>query len=326
MSRLSRLAAAAGVALCLWLFAKALRVENDLPRVAETDPGAEASPSGTGYPRTVVGYLGKRLRIERPPRAIASQALVIDHLLFAIGADERVVSVSAPATDPRFSFIADRIDPSRVVLSTNVEAVVRQGADLMLLSHSARADFESVLRSAGIPSIRMHTWHASFDEVAEALRLVGRITGSEDAADEQVLLMRQRINVARNRRPADAEPPRVLPYSVYGSTYGTGSLIDHVLEELGAINVSAQHGVGPVAEISSEQVASWNPDWIVAGAEVGAAEATLARLRSDPGIAVSGAGESENFIIVDSRMLISMSHHAVGLMEAIATRLYPEGP
>ena len=326
MSRPSGLAAAAGVALCLWLFANALRVENSLPRIAGTESGAEASSSDAGFPRTVVGYQGERLRIERPPQAIASQALAIDHLLFAIGADERVVSVSAPATDPRFSFISDRIDPSRVVASTNAEAVVRQGADLMLLSHSARADFESILQTAGIPSIRMPTYHASFEEVAEALRLVGRITGSEDAAEEQVLLMRQRIDEARNRKPTSTEPARVLPYSVYGSTYGAGSLIDHALGELGAVNVAAQHGVGPVAEISGEQIAAWNPDWIVVGAEIGAAEATLARLQADPGIAASAAGKSGNFIIVDSRMLISMSHHAVGLMEAIAAKLYPEVP
>ncbi len=326
MKLVSRIGPPAGIGLCLVLFAAALRFEGGLSKTVHAGPGERQSSAGGPFPRVAVGFRGEQLRLNRPPRAIASQALVIDHLLFAVTDSERVVSASAVAHNPRYSFVADLLQGMDVGVTTDPEALVRKRPDLVMLSHTARADFEDIVRSAGISAFRMLTVFENFDEIADALRVTGHVTGDDDAAEREIRRMRQRIERARSRKPKSAKPVRVLPYSTYGSTFGRGSLLDHILQQLGAINIAAEHGIGPVGPISSEQVASWNPDWIVVGAGPGRADEVLARMRADVGIAVTNAGKTGSILVVETRQYVSMSHHAAGLMEAIAARLYQEEP
>ena len=315
-----------GIGLCLLLFAAALRFEGRLSRTVDGAPGKSPTSLGGPFPRIAVGFDGERLELDGPPQAIASQALAIDHMLFAVTAKERIVAVSTVAHNPQYSFVADVLREMDVAVATDPEAVLQRRPDLVMLSHSARADFEEIVRAAGIPVFRMSTAFESFDQIAVALRIIGHVTGSDEGAEREIRRMRRRIERAKARKPPDAAPARILPYSSYGSTLGKGSLLDHVIKELGAINVAAEHGIGPFGTISSEQVAAWNPDWILVGAEPGNAGGTLERLRADPGVAVTAAGRKGNILVVETRQYISMSHHAAGLMEAIASRLYQEAP
>ena len=209
--------------------------------------------------------------------------------------------------------------------SSDLEAVLRKDPDLMLLANRARADFEDVLRHASIPTFRVRTIFANFDQIAHAIAAVGYLTGDDAAAELQIRRLRERVERAKERRQPGAQAPRVLPYSTYGSTLGHGSLFDHILTELGAINVASEQGIGQYADISSEQVAAWDPEWIVAPADRGATEQVRDRLLADAGIAVTQAGRSGQILIVESRQFTTMSQHAVGLMEAISAGLYAEG-
>ena len=315
-----------GIGLCMFLFAIALRLECRLSTPVDRYRGEEW-PSQVGpFPRVAAGFDGRAIRLDRPPQAIASQALVIDHLLFAVTAKDRIVSVSTVAHNPRYSYVTDLLQGMDVAVATDPEAILRRRPDLVMLSHSARADFEEIVRSAGIPVFRMLTEFQGFDEIANALRIIGHVTGDDDAAQREIQKMWQRIERATSLRPRDARQVRILPYSTYGSTFGSGSLLNHIIEKLGEINVAAERGIGPVGMISGEQVAARDPEWIVVGAEPGQADRTLARMRADPGIAVSMAGKKGNIVAVDTRQLISMSHHATSLMETIASHLYRETP
>jgi len=262
--------------------------------------------------------------IEAPPQAIGSQALSTDHFLFAITDLDRIVAVSPYATDPGYSFVHETVARMHMADTSDLEAVLRASPDLMLLSDRARADFEDVLRHAGIPTFRFRTVFGDFEEIAQGIAAVGFVTGDDAAAELEVRRLRERVDQAKARRPPGAKAPRVLPYSTYGSTLGQGSLFDHILTELGAINVASEEGLGPYADISSEQVAAWDPDWIVAPADRGASDQVRGRLLADAGIAVTKAGRSGQILIVESRQFTAMSQHAVGLMEAIASGLYGE--
>lgn len=313
-----------GIGLCLLLFATAWRFEGRISRNLDGTRDIGAASQEGPFPRVAVGFDGEKLELDRPPQAIASQALVIDHLLFAVTSRKRVAAVSAVAHNPRYSFVSDLLQGLDVAIATDAEAVLRRRPDLVMLSHTARADFEEIVRAARIPVFRMLTAFEDFDEIANALRIVGHITGDDDEARREIRSMRQRIERAKGRKPPNTAPIRILPYSTYGSTFGRASLVNHIIEELGATNVAAERGIGPVGTISSEQVAAWNPDWILVGAEPGNTDGTLARMRADPGVAVTTAGKKGNILVVETRQYVSMSHHAASLMEDIASRLYGE--
>jgi iron complex transport system substrate-binding protein len=318
------LLATGGAAVVVALFIFAFRFDGDLQQPTRTRIADAVVQDGDPFPRTVVDHFGDALTFERPPQRIASQALTIDHFLLATVEPERVVALSNYARDERYSFAVEEAQRTDAVVATDVERVVLRDPDVMLTAHSARADQVDLARSAGIPVFRLNTIFDNFDEIAEQLTTVGRITGEDEKARAVVAEMRRRAAAAKALRPADAKPPRVLALTVYSSSYGKGSLFEYVVNELGAVNVGTEQGLGPYGQISAEQVASWNPDWIVAGAENASIEEVRERMLNDPGVSVTEAGRRGQVLVVKNREFLTMSHHAVELMESLARAIYAE--
>ena len=323
--RWGRLWAAVEVAVCLALVAAAWRAAAGTPAGwSFTEPSAASAAAG--FPRTVRDHDGQAVRLPAPPSRIASQALVTDHFLFALVSPSRIAAVSPVAHDARYSFVADVLADLDVGVVDDGEALILRRPDLLLASHTARADLVALARAAGIPTFRLRTHFEDFDQIADGLRTVGRLTGTERAAARETARFRARVANAAARRPPAAPPPRVL-VSVAGSgTFGAGSLFDHVLTVLGAVNVAAEQGIGPHGTIGGEQIAAWDPDWIIADAPAGEQHAVRRRLLGQPGVAVTVAGRTGQILVLDHRRFITMSHHAAGLLEAVGAALYPDAP
>ena len=293
---------------------------------AQLGPYPETAPSSAGFPREVRDHRGGAVRLARPPSRIASQALVTDHFLFALVSPSRIVAVSPVARDPRYSYVAGVVAGMDVAVADDGEALLRRRPDLLVVSQTARADLVALARAAGVPTFRLPTVFDDFSQIAGGLETVGRLTGAERAAEQAVRRFRERVAAAAARRPAASPPPRVLVYASFSGTFGAGSLFDHVLTTLGAVNVAAEQGIGPHATIGGEQIAAWNPDWIVADAPAGEEAAVRRRLLENPAVAVTTAGRTGQILVVDHRRFITMSHHAAGLTEAVAAALYPDAP
>ena len=319
-----RLRAVLEVALCLALALAAWRWTADA-RAGWPFAGRTEAPAASGFPRTVRDHAGDALRLPRPPSRIASQALVTDHFLFAVVPPSRIAAVSAVARDRRYSYVADVVAGMDVAVAGDPEALLRRRPDLLLASNTARADYVALARGAGIPTFRLLTVYEDFSQIAAGLETVGRLTGEERAAERVIRRFRERIAAAVARRPAAARP-RVLVYVAFSGTFGAGSLFDHILTELGAVNVAAEQGIGPHGDIGSEQIAAWDPDWIVADAPAGDEAAVRRRLLDHPAVAVTTAGRTGQILVIDHRQFITMSQYAAGLTETVAAALYPDAP
>jgi len=318
------LLAVGGAAVVVALFIFAFRFDGDLQQPTRTRVADAVVEEGDPFPRIISDHFGDALTLERAPQRIASQALTIDHFLLAIVPPERIVALSNYARDERYSFAVEAAQRTDAVIAADVEAVVLRDPDVMLTAHSARADQVELARSAGIPVFRLLTVFDNFDQIAEQLETVGRVTGEDEKARTVVAEMRRRAAAAKALRPADAKPVRVLALTVYSSSYGKGSLFEYIVNELGAVNVGTEQGLGPYGQISAEQVASWNPDWIVAGAENASIDEVRERMLKDPGVSVTEAGRSGQVLVVKNREFLTMSHHAVELMESLAQAIYAE--
>ncbi len=322
--RRGRLRAAVEVALCLALLVAAWRSADgtraDRPFAVHTDE------SPAGFPRTVLDYGEDAIRLAQQPTRIASQALVTDHFLFAVVPPARITAVSPIAHDPRYSYVAGQVGGMDVAVVNDGEALLRRRPDLLLVSHTARADLVALAHAAGIPTFRLLTIFEDFNQITDSLETVGRVTGEERAAERVIARFRERVAAVLARRPATAPAPRALVYVGFSGTFGTGSLFDHILTELGAVNVAAEQGIGPHGTISGEQIAAWDPDWIIADAPAGEEDAVRRRLLDQPGVAVTVAGRTGQILVLDHRRFITMSHHAANLLEAVAAALYPDTP
>lgn len=290
---------------------------SDLPNPVPSD-----SARSGGFPLTKRDALGYEVTLPHPPKSIASQALTADHLLFAIVPRHRIVGVSPYATQPNYSNIRAEVLAMDLPALVDPESVLAIQPDLLISSHIANPDYLRLIRASGTPVYAMQTTFATLAEIPAAMRLVGELTGEPESAERAAGDFAAALGALRSRIPEQAPRQSVLGFSSYRTAYGTGSLFDDIATSLGAVNVAAEHGLGPWGNIGPEQIVSWNPDWIVTstgGRTIADARSALA---ADQAVALTSAGRLGQFVVVEDRQFMSMSQHVLKLVRAMAEALY----
>lgn len=269
--------------------------------------------------------LGYEVTLLRPPTSIASQALTADHLLFAVVPRSRIVGVSPYASQPHYSNIREDVLSMDLPPVADPESVLAIRPDLLISSHIANPDYLRLIRASGTPVYAMQTTFATLDEIPAALRLVGELTGERETSARAAGEFAGALDRFRSEVPERAQAPRVLGFSSYRTAFGSGSLFDDIVTSLGAVNIAADHGLGPWGNIGPEQIVSWNPDWIVTSTGGRTAERARAALAADDAVALTTAGKLGQFVVVEDRYFMSMSQHVLELVRAMADALR-DGP
>lgn len=290
------------------------------PPSAPPAAGARDASAVAGFPRRVVDASGHVIVLQAPPRRIVSQTLGTDEMLFAMVDRARVAGVSTLARDPAYSSIAAEVSATSLPAITTSEQVIALRPDLVFVATFSRAELVEVLRASGAPVYRFGNFDRLSDVRANVLRL-GEAVGSEAAAEKMVAAMDRRLAAIKARRAhAQSSPPRVLSYTG-GFTAGASTTFDDIVRNSIAVNVAAEQGLKGFPKISAEQVLRWQPDFLVAGVGPGEGPALLRRLRDDPAIAATRAMKAGRVILIDNRALLSVSHHVVDAVDALAAAL-----
>ncbi len=293
-------------------------------RLARGGPGQGRAEIRTGppaYPREARDSDSFVVRVARPVRRVASQYWSLDEFVYSVVPPERVVAVSESAYLKTISNAYRHAERHRPAPATDPERVLRASPDLVVVSNGARLDYSELVRNAGVPVYRAFVAFTTLEEVAETIRLTGYLTGEDAAADAEIRRFRSEIERARARRPANAPRPRILGLGGR-SSYGAGTLFDEVVRTLGGINVGAEGGLKGYDAVSTEQIARWDPEWIVTGADAGKNKEVLARLLADPGIAVTQAARNGRVLVFDFTVFLPMSPFTTLLVAAIAEAIY----
>lgn len=282
------------------------------------------APAGAGFPRTFRDFHGLPVTLAQAPRRIASQSLSTDHLLFAVVPAERIAAVSIYADSPQYSNVATLVRRRGIPSMRDAEQAIRLRPDIVLASNISRADFADLVRAAGIPTYVMRTVFRSLEEIEGGLRRIGDLTGEPQSAAAAAAEFAAAVEAAAAMRPAGGrrDPPRVLALTGFSYSYGEGSLFADIMDKLGAINVGSEQGLGEWGKVGSEQIAAWNPDWIVAGAGGEDPAEAARKLAANPAVAVTSAGRNRRILVVEDRRYLAMSQHVVHLMQAVAEALY----
>ena len=292
------------------------------PPLARNGYGRAATEFGSqAYPREAVDADGFRVRIERKPQRIASEYWSIDEYLYSIVPPERIVAVSESAYIEGISNVLDFTARFKPALAADPERVLRVNPDLIIVSSSSRVDFTSLMRTSGIPVYRMFIDFTKLEQIEEYIRLIGYLTGEEAHAEAVAAQFHGEIERARGRRPPNARPPRVLGYAGRYS-YGSATLFDDIVKALGAVNPAAEAGLKGYEMVNSEQLARWNPDWILAGGNAGQLEQTRAGILADPGVALTEAGRNGRVLVMENQVFLPMSPYSAARVTAIAGALW----
>jgi len=257
---------------------------------------------------------------------LVSTNLPADEILLSLLPPERLLAVSAFATDGRISNVAElaRHVPAkaRPGSAADVERLVALAPAAVVLFPFARPEARGLLARCSVPVIELRV-ASSLAAVEESVRSLGTRVGEAAHAQQLVDEMERRLrHVDAERSPG--ERPSVL-YFMRGYTAGRGTLLNEMIERAGARNVAAEAGIEGHARLDAERILAMDPDYILLAPwradarrrDVGPEQ----RAAHDRLLARTRAVRGGHVIFVAPRHLMSTSHFVALGVEDIAQQL-----
>jgi iron complex transport system substrate-binding protein len=194
------------------------------------------------------------------PKRIVSIAPSVTEILFAVGAGPRVVAVD-DASD--FPPEVARL-PHFSVLPLNAEAVVSRKPDLVIGVSDLQTDTLAHLAGLGVPTLGLDT--TGYDKTAAAIRAVGRVTDTAEAAERAARLLEVSEKEVVDR--VSALPRKSVLFVAEGRPIvyvaGSGTFMDEMIHLAGGENAAPVKGF---SSLSTEAMVRLHPDVILLGKE-----------------------------------------------------------
>jgi iron complex transport system substrate-binding protein len=212
-------------------------------------------------PLIVVDDAGRSVTLDRPPKRIMALTPGNTEILFALGAEDRIVAVDQWSDFPPAAKAKPRVAP----FSPNLEQVVSFSPDLILSTYGGAEPLLPLERHG----IRVMVFAPrTLDDIYRNILLMGRIMSAEAQADGLVHAMRQRV-AAVVAKVRDAPRPKVFieldasdPSRPF--TAGPGSFMDVLVQLAGGANVAARSRTA-WPQLSLEELIRADPDLIILG-------------------------------------------------------------
>jgi iron complex transport system substrate-binding protein len=197
---------------------------------------ALGSPAGA---LRVSDMLGRPVTLSAPAARIVSLVPSVTEILFALGADDRLVGVTDFCDYPP----AARQKPSvGGMVNPNLEVLVARKPDLVVATtEGTREETVAQLERLGIPTYLVVAHHVS--DVTALVTRLGELTGRRAAADALRARMEQRVEAVR-RAVAPYRRPRVL-YVLWPEPLivpGRDALVTELIRLAGGESISAADG------------------------------------------------------------------------------------
>jgi iron complex transport system substrate-binding protein len=215
-------------------------------------------------PIAVVDDVGRSVVMNGPPDRIVALAPSNTEILFALGAEDRIVAVDQWSDHPPAAKTKPRISP----FSPSLEQIVKLRPDLILAAHGS-AEPVLPLDRQGVKVLVLAP--RTLEDVYRNILLIGRIVEAEGRAKRLVDAMRQRVaavlaKVRGAPRPKvfvelDASDP-IRPF-----TAGPGSFVDLLVQLAGGVNVAASSRTA-WPQFSLEELLRADPDMIILADEL----------------------------------------------------------
>jgi len=203
--------------------------------------------------------MGRKVQLALPAASVASLAPNVTEILFAIGAQDRVVGVSNQCDFPLAAKLKPKIGNFN---RPDLEKAKALRPAVVLFAEYVKPEDLAALEQLGIKAVVL-----SFKDLADlsnSIRLVGRIAGRAEQAEEAAAaLERTVVEVTLKIKPV---PPQERP-SVYIEVegpspiyaVGSGSFMGDIVRVAGGRNVF-EKGPGPYNKIASEDVVRADPE------------------------------------------------------------------
>ncbi len=226
------------------------------PTVAPTPTPVPPTPTPAPYPMTVTDMAGRELTLAAEPQRIVSLAPSITEILFALGLGDRVVGVTQFCNYPPEATGKPQVGGYSDV---SIEKVTEQQPDLILVSSIHMAQVLPELEKLGFTAMVIDAH--DFPGVLDSIRLIGKVTHQDEAAEALTAQMQARADAVAQ---AVAGRPRPRVYWELDPTLwtvGPGSFVQDLIERAGGENIAADADMAWV-QLSAEAIIAKDPEVI----------------------------------------------------------------
>ena len=184
-----------------------------------------------------------------------------DTLVLQLADLENIVAVRERTQDPSVSLQWEKASRVIGLKREMAEEVYRLHPDLVFFGQWSGRASRKMLEKLGVRVARLKS-PSCWDDVYSNITNVGDFIGEEERADVMIKDIRQHLEWLRKRIEGHG-PKRAVFYVGRGSTYGSNSRQNMVMESAGLINVSAIRGIEGLGKISVEELLLECPDVII---------------------------------------------------------------
>ena len=180
------------------------------------------------FPLQLADQFGRELTLNQAPKRIVSGSPGNTEILFALGLEDRIVGVTDWCDYPQAAQTKPKIGN---ITPLNLERVLALHPDLVLACNLNGKDPVENLTALGVPTFALNP--VSFADLSAAIRLVGRLTATEAAAEQLALQLETAL--ANLRRAGARSGPKAKVFIAIGAdltdlwTAGTGTFLDEAV-------------------------------------------------------------------------------------------------
>lgn len=323
--RRNRIGGACGV-IALLCGASICAAQNKIALAAtkqQTQPETKRGPgvNAKKTTREVIDETGRHVTVPVEVRRIVALAPNLTEIVYALGAQDRLVAVSNYSDSPPEAKSKPRVG---MPMNPNLEAIVAAHPDIVLITTQGnRRETADELARLGI-AVYATNPH-SVDSMLDSIEHIGGVIGATAQAESVAANLRQRLSALQSKL---ASAPVARVFFVVGESplisLGEHTFIADALRYAGAQSVV--HAKQDWPQISLEEVVRLNPDYLVfASSGFGGEDSTakqLAELRSEAGWRELPAVREGRVVVVSDEIDLP----APGLVDAIeklARQLHP---
>lgn len=226
---------------------------------------AEKNNSNKDVFVTVTDQAGREVTLEKKPEKIISGYYIATSMLIALDQDEKLVGIENDGDKrPVYGESAPQLlelPGMGTVKEFDLEKCMELDPDLVVLPYKL-LDMEDSLEELGIPVI--FVMPETQELLAECIELLGEVTGSSKRAAEVNKYIETKVTELERAVKDEAKPKVYLGgNSSLLMTAGPAMYQHSLIENAGAVNAGEELTDSYWAEVSYEQILTWNPDYII---------------------------------------------------------------
>lgn len=266
----------------------------------------------SSYPMAIKDATGAQVVIKAEPRRIVSIVPSITEMVYAVGLGDRLVGVTSWCTYPEEAKRVDKVGDVNI----NIEAVLAKAPDLVVADTGMSGATVSKLRELGLTVLALKA--DSMTEMLEALIMLGRAGGKEDAARALAASLEKRISAVKSAVSLAKSRPSVF-VEIWNEplmTAGKGTYVDELVMLAGGRNIAEGTSGWPV--FSQETVIKEDP-YLILLTNFNKQEAMARKAWS-----VLSAVKADRVVEVNPDLFVRSGPRLVEGLEMLARLLHPE--